>query len=646
MHGCGQIGWRYVLAGTLAAAVAGFPAPATAAAANYTVVTNGDGGSCADTKCTSIRAALGVANEGDTIRVPAGDFALDPKLGPLVVRNAVTIAGAGADRTTVHPDGAFTVFEAGSPQLPAVIAHLTVSDGSSDGEGGNVHNTGVLVLDHVRVTAGTALHGGGVANDDGTLDIDHSLLDGNEATSSGGAVYDRSVEIGGALRVRDSTIAGNSALEGGGLATAGGSRAIAILDRATVARNAAAVSAGGVYSGADGGAVMATGTIVADNTASASRAGAAAMRALADVPSDCFGEIDGDGTNLDAAGDCRFDTTADPLLSTDLQQLGGENPVLALAPTSPAIGLAGGDCGGTDQRDIPRPQGPACDAGAYELAAPPQVNAASGGATPAFTFSSPGIDTFECRLAGPGDAGTWEPCTSPRAYASLPDGDYTFAVRVPGGAPASQAFSVRSPRAVSPFPTPAPGPTATSTPPPAPPQYHRNVVVRPVSGTVRIRVPGTKKYVALDGAQNIPLGSSIDVRHGRIRLTSARSPNGKTQAATFYSGVFKVTQRGSYTELTLAGPPVVCTSRAEASSTRKKKLHHTRRLWGRGSGHFRTRGHYSAATVRGTTWLVQDSCRGTLTRVARGVVAVSDRVRHRTILLRAHKRYLARPRRR
>ena len=33
-------------------------------------------------------------------------------------------------------------------------------------------------------------------------------------------------------------------------------------------------------------------------------------------------------------------------------------------------------------------------------------------------------------------------------------------------------------------------------------------------------------------------------------------------------------------------------------------------------GKFRTSGKYSAATVRGTKWLVQDSCAGTLTRVA------------------------------
>jgi hypothetical protein len=49
--------------------------------------------------------------------------------------------------------------------------------------------------------------------------------------------------------------------------------------------------------------------------------------------------------------------------------------------------------------------------------------------------------------------------------------------------------------------------------------------------------------------------------------------------------------------------------------------------------------------VRGTKWFVRDSCAGTLTRVVHGVVSVRDDVRHKTITLRAGKKYLARPRR-
>jgi hypothetical protein len=54
-----------------------------------------------------------------------------------------------------------------------------------------------------------------------------------------------------------------------------------------------------------------------------------------------------------------------------------------------------------------------------------------------------------------------------------------------------------------------------------------------------------------------------------------------------------------------------------------------RRLWGNGRGRFRTRGRYGAATVRGTKWLTDDRCDGTLVRVKRGVVAVKDLQRPR-----------------
>src|SRR4029077_15729491 len=49
-----------------------------------------------------------------------------------------------------------------------------------------------------------------------------------------------------------------------------------------------------------------------------------------------------------------------------------------------------------------------------------------------------------------------------------------------------------------------------------------------------------------------------------------------------------------------------------------------RQLWGNGKGSCRTRGRFAAATVRGTWWVVEDRCDGTLTRVKRGIVEVSE----------------------
>ena len=68
-------------------------------------------------------------------------------------------------------------------------------------------------------------------------------------------------------------------------------------------------------------------------------------------------------------------------------------------------------------------------------------------------------------------------------------------------------------------------------------------------------------------------------------------------------------------------------------------------LWGNGKGKFRTSGKYSSATVRGTIWLVQDRCEGTLTKVVRGTVQVRDVRRKKTITVKAGHSYLARAQR-
>jgi hypothetical protein len=66
-----------------------------------------------------------------------------------------------------------------------------------------------------------------------------------------------------------------------------------------------------------------------------------------------------------------------------------------------------------------------------------------------------------------------------------------------------------------------------------------------------------------------------------------------------------------------------------------------RGLWGTAKGNFRTSARFSSATVRGTIWLVQDRCDGSLTQVVQGTVAVSDTVRNKTVLVSAGNSYLA-----
>jgi hypothetical protein len=184
---------------------------------------------------------------------------------------------------------------------------------------------------------------------------------------------------------------------------------------------------------------------------------------------------------------------------------------------------------------------------------------------------------------------------------------------------------------------------ASAPPPPAPQPQLRRQVVGTASGTVFVTLPGGRR-IRLGSGEAIPLGATVDTRAGRVRL-SAADGNGGTMDGWFWGGVFRVTQSGGApvrTELRLTEALGACARPGGARSSAKRKK---RFLWGDGKGRFRTTGKNAAATVRGTRWLLQDSCAGTLVRVTRGVVDVRDLVRKRTVPVRAGGRYLARPRR-
>jgi hypothetical protein len=147
-----------------------------------------------------------------------------------------------------------------------------------------------------------------------------------------------------------------------------------------------------------------------------------------------------------------------------------------------------------------------------------------------------------------------------------------------------------------------------------------------------------------------------------VALTSAADTGGaKTQAADFYRGIFQVKQAlpkkkpkkptALTTDLIMKGQ--IARSQcaplkgARAAATKKKKGPKAvlGKLWGSGKGKFRTKGKYSAATVRGTIWLVEDRCEGTFTKVVRGTVQVRDVRRKKTVTVKAGHTYLARAQR-
>jgi Ca2+-binding RTX toxin-like protein len=175
------------------------------------------------------------------------------------------------------------------------------------------------------------------------------------------------------------------------------------------------------------------------------------------------------------------------------------------------------------------------------------------------------------------------------------------------------------------------------------------VTLRPLGGGAAFGLAGMHRTVPLKDLIGVPLGTKLDSTLGGVRLTAALG-GGRTQTGDFSLGEFVVKQsrsEGGLTELRLTGGPGLGTcpaaKRGGGAGARGAASHRVlRRLFGRGHGRFRSRGRYSTATVRGTEWIVNDRCDGTLTSVKRGTVRVHDLVRNRTVTLRSGQRYLAR----
>jgi hypothetical protein len=222
--------------------------------------------------------------------------------------------------------------------------------------------------------------------------------------------------------------------------------------------------------------------------------------------------------------------------------------------------------------------------------------------------------------------------------------------------------------------------TTETAPAPPPPTLGKTANLTPISGLVLIKPPPGKSlyaigrsatspvptkgqgFIPLTQARQVPAGSQIDALRGTLQLVVATGKHHTAQTARLTGGVYTISQtaRGLHKGLTtfslnegaFPGAPSYrsCTAkRAQTAAARPRarrpKLSSQVLQTLRASDHhgnFRTRGRYSAATVRGTDWGVKDRCDGTLTLVHRGTVSVSVFATRKTITVRAGHSYLAR----
>jgi hypothetical protein len=173
--------------------------------ANIITVTNSS-----DSGPGSLRQALAIANDGDTIDATGISGVISLISGELLVNKSVTINSAGAHLLAVDGNATSQVFQIGSGETVAIFG-LTIRNGQGNFGGGILNGAGAtLTITNSTLTGNTGAFGGGIFNS-GTLTIVNSTVSSNTASEGAGTYNDGA----GALTITNSTFSGNAAGGGG-----------------------------------------------------------------------------------------------------------------------------------------------------------------------------------------------------------------------------------------------------------------------------------------------------------------------------------------------------------------------------------------------------------------------------------------------
>lgn len=308
----------------------------------------------------------------------------------------LTVTASQVLSNTSYGPGAGILNTSGSTHTAALTVNTSTVHGNTvlgtdplSGFGGGIANmfydtstssSSIATLNQSTVSGNRAVNGGGIANvfdqplDGRTLRVtlNSSTVSGNVSAGSGtqagngGGLFNTN----GELLLANSTVSGNAATGtgymsgmGGGIASAGySSPATVRLINSTISGNSAVAAGGGLANVRVG----ATATTTFNNTL------------VAGNGTNCYsnGTLTSQGHNLEDGNTCRFTQASDKVNTDPLLGLltanGGPTETHALLAGSPAINAgdnatcAADPVNGVDQRGVSRPQGIACDIGAYE----------------------------------------------------------------------------------------------------------------------------------------------------------------------------------------------------------------------------------------------------------------------------------------
>jgi hypothetical protein len=399
----------------LAVVLSAAPASAGPSPTLYVSTSGANSGNCASTACATVAYAVGQAESN----YDSGSVIIDVAAGPYEGSTEAVTINDSSLTFDIQATGDPTLSAAGSGSdftidsgSTATISGLSVTGGSNL-DGGGFYNKGTLILTDDDIFDNTTSYtgGSGIYNY-GTLTLTDSTVSGNTAAVGGGGILNGGtatvtddnisdnvatgdngggIENYAQLSLVNDTIEGNTANGGGGAMINSG--AVTLSDD-TIVENKASNSGGGIYN--EGSSAVVANSLLTNNTFNSG------------TQSDCGGGFTDGGYNVTDDASCHFAGARADVTDTAIWGPSGSPPALAAngssGPDTLAIGatsaafeyLPTSNCDApfspttaTDARGFPRPGYPAqsnCDAGAFELQAPPTCSPTVG--NPACTISA------------------------------------------------------------------------------------------------------------------------------------------------------------------------------------------------------------------------------------------------------------------